>query len=46
MTRWNRSDFIGAIQEEILPDWAQKKLQELQSAEHSRMMQPGQMEMR
>ena len=46
MTRWNRSDFIGAIQEEFLPDWAQEKLQELQSAEHSQMMQPGQMEMR
>ena len=27
--RWNRADFIGALDERYLPDWAQEKLAEL-----------------
>ena len=34
-TRWNRTDFIGVLREEFLPDWAKEKLAELQ-AEHAR----------
>jgi hypothetical protein len=30
MTRWNRADFIGVIDEQYLPDWAAEKLSELQ----------------
>lgn len=29
-TRWNRSEFIGVLKEEHLPDWARVKLEELQ----------------
>ena len=29
MTRWNRTDFIGVLREELLPDWAEEKLEEL-----------------
>ena len=29
-TRWNRSEFIGVLKEEYLPDWAREKLEELQ----------------
>lgn len=29
-TRWNRTDFIGVLREEFLPDWAKEKLAELQ----------------
>ena len=29
MTRWNRTDFVGAIKEEFLPDWAAEKLTQL-----------------
>ena len=29
-TRWNRTDFIGAIKEEFLPGWAAEKLMKLQ----------------
>lgn len=28
-TRWNRTDFVGVLKEEFLPDWAQEKLAEL-----------------
>ena len=28
MTRWNRTDFIGVLKEEFLPDWAEEKLKE------------------
>lgn len=28
-TRWNRSDFIGVLQENLLPEWAKEKLNEL-----------------
>lgn len=29
MTRWNRDDFIGVLDEQFLPEWAQEKLAEL-----------------
>ena len=29
MTRWNRNEFIGVLDEKFLPDWAQEKLVEL-----------------
>lgn len=29
MTRWNRSDFTGVLDEQYLPDWAREKLEEL-----------------
>lgn len=29
--RWNRTDFIGVLKEEFLPDWAKEKLDELQT---------------
>ena len=28
--RWNRSDFIGILREEHLPDWARERLEQLQ----------------
>ena len=33
MTRWNRTDFIGVLKEEFLPDWAEEKLKELRGQE-------------
>lgn len=29
MTRWNRDEFIGVLDEQFLPEWAQEKLAEL-----------------
>ncbi len=29
MTRWNRTDFIGVLDEQYLPDWAAEKLTQL-----------------
>ena len=29
MTRWNRHEFIGVLDEKYLPDWAREKLMEL-----------------
>lgn len=36
-TRWNRSDFIGILQENLLPEWAEEKLNELtgQNVDHN-----------
>ena len=28
-TRWNRSDFIGILREEQLPDWARESLKQI-----------------
>lgn len=33
MTSWNRTDFIGVLREEFLPDWAEEKLEELRGQE-------------
>ena len=30
-TRWNRSDFIGVLDEQFLPDWAAERLEELRN---------------
>ena len=35
MTRWNRTDFIGVLKEEFLPDWAEEKLMELKGQEQN-----------
>lgn len=29
MTRWNRSEFVGILKDECLPDWAAEKLAQL-----------------
>ena len=29
--RWNRTDFVGVLKEEFLPDWAREKLEEIQA---------------
>lgn len=36
-TRWNRLDFIGVLQENLLPEWAEEKLNELtgQNVDHN-----------
>ena len=34
-TRWNRTDFIGALKGEFLPDWAMEKLTQLQRQDQS-----------
>ena len=35
MTRWNRTDFIGVLKEEFLPDWAKEKQMELKGQEQN-----------
>lgn len=30
-TRWNRENFVGVLKDELLPDWAKEKLEELQT---------------
>ena len=35
MTRWNRTDFIGALKDEFLPEWAKEKLMELKGQEQN-----------
>ena len=35
MTRWNRADFIGVLEDRYLPAWAVEKLAELKNAEQS-----------
>jgi len=32
-TRWNRTDFIGIIKDEHLPDWAREQVEKLQSGQ-------------
>ena len=32
MTRWNRSEFVGILKDECLPDWAAEKLAQLRQA--------------
>lgn len=36
MTRWNRADFIGVLDEKYLPDWAMDRLSALRAAEQER----------
>ena len=35
MTRWNRTDFIGVLDEQYLPDWAAEKLSQLTGQEQT-----------
>ena len=35
MTRWNRTDFVGVLKDEFLPDWAKEKLMELKGQEQN-----------
>ena len=35
MTRWNRTDFIGVLKDEFLPEWAKEKLMELKGQEQN-----------
>ena len=35
MTHWNRSDFVGVLKEEYLPDWALEKLDALRGQEQT-----------
>ncbi len=46
--RWNRLDFMGVLDEQYLPDWAQEKLTELRAPAHEQPDSPAQggMEMR
>jgi hypothetical protein len=47
-TRWNRQDFIGAIKDECLPEWAREKLEQIQteSQQHSSAPAIGSMSMK
>jgi len=36
MTRWNRADFVGVLDENHLPDWAMDRLTALRAAEQER----------
>lgn len=40
MTRWNRSDFIGVLDEQYLPYWAAEKLAELRGPEQEQTAGP------
>ena len=33
MTRWNRHEFIGVLDDEFLPDWAKESLTQLRQRE-------------
>ena len=35
MTRWNRNEFIGVLDDKFLPEWAKPKLAELQAQEQT-----------
>ena len=35
MAHWNRSDFIGVLDDKFLPEWAQEKLSELKAQEQT-----------
>ena len=35
MTRWNRNEFIGVLDDQFLPEWAKPKLAELQAQEQT-----------
>lgn len=38
--RWDRSSFTGIVKEELLPDWAQEKLQELRGSQQKQISGP------
>mgnify|MGYP000550243340 CR=1 FL=1 len=37
-TRWNRSEFVGIIRDECIPDWAAEKLAELRQSQNAPAM--------
>ncbi len=39
-TRWNRSDFMGVLDEQYLPDWAVEKLEELRGPQQEQNSGP------
>ena len=39
-TRWNRTDFVGVLQDAFLPDWASKKLKELTGQKNQSLREP------
>lgn len=39
-TRWNRSDFIGVLDERYLPDWAREKLEALRGSKQAQDSSP------
>lgn len=41
-TRWNRTDFMGVLDEQYLPDWAMEKLAELRGPEQEQADAPAQ----
>ena len=41
-TRWNRSDFLGVLDEQYLPNWAQEKLAELRGPDQKETDSPDQ----
>ena len=40
--RWSRSDFLGVLDEQYLPDWAREKLAELRGSEQEQTDAPAQ----
>jgi hypothetical protein len=40
MTRWNRADFVGVLEDTYLPDWAKQKLEELRDSEQTQESGP------
>lgn len=40
--RWNRTDFVGVLKEEFLPDWAREKLAQLQNPDQEQIAAPEQ----
>ena len=46
MTRWNRSEFIGVLDDKFLPEWAKPKLAELQAQEQTDAPTMGSMNMK
>ena len=46
MTRWNRSEFIGVLDDKFLPEWAKPKLAELQAQEQTNAPTMGGMNMK
>ena len=46
MTRWNRSEFIGVLDDKFLPEWAKPKLAELNAQEQTNAPTMGGMNMK
>lgn len=40
--RWNRADFVGVLDEQYLPDWAQERLTELRGSDQEQTDGPAQ----